>query len=201
MSSWDRQAVLERFGALFAAAENEEALAEELGTPTKQAIELARTYVPSPAPRRSEAAPEVSAEPEVSVPEQFTMDLTPEQAEPVPEKKTVRKVSGGALAVYLIPAIVIGLPVTVALVCVGVPFLAGGAALIVEAVKTALSVIAALALVSDILVTLGGALVLCALGLLLCWLGIWISVELGCLWVEKVLLALGRKLCVKEVAA
>ena len=129
------------------------------------------------------------------------MDLTSEQTEPETEKKTVRKVSVGAVAAYLIPAVVIGLPVTVVLVCIGVPFLAAGAALIVEAVKSALAVIAALALVSDVLVTLGAALVLCALGVLLCWLGLWISMELGSIWVEKVVLALGRKLCVKEVAA
>ena len=52
MSSWDRQAVLEKYEALFAAAEDPDALTEELGTPTKLAIDLAATYVPTPAPRR-----------------------------------------------------------------------------------------------------------------------------------------------------
>lgn len=199
MSSWDRQTALERYTALFDAAEDEEALAEELGTPTKLAIELARTYVPTtaPAPR---AEPETAETPE-EVPEQISWDLNPEPKAEETAPATVRKLSGGALAAYLVPAIVIGLPVTVALVCLGIPFLAAGAALIVAAVKEALAVAAALGLVSDILLTLGAALAVCAVGLLLCWLGLWISMELCYLWVAKVVVALGRKLCVKEVAA
>lgn len=197
MSSWDRQTAMERYGALFAAAEDEEALMEELGTPTKLAIELARTYVPTPAPApRTEPVP--SAAPET--PEQISWDLNPETPQ-TQETKTVRKLSGGALALYLIPAIVIGLPIAVALVCVGLPFLCGGAGLIVTAVRETLAVISALRLASDVLLTLGGTCVLCALGLLLCWLGLWISMELCYVWVAKAVVGLGRKLCVKEVAA
>ena len=203
MSSWDRQDALKQYAALFDEAEDEEALIEKLGTPTKQAIELARSYVPSPAPA-PKAEPETPAEAESAeeVPEQISWDLDPEpetseEAAPV----TVRKLSGGVLAAYLVPAIVIGLPVTVLLVCIGLPFLAAGAALITAAVKEALTVIAALSLVSDILLTAGAALALCALGLVLCWLGLWISMELCYLWTAKVVVALGKKLCVKEVSA
>ena len=187
---------MNRYRDLFAAAEDQEALAEALGTPTKLAIELARNYAPTSAPGRDAA---VTAEPEAPAPEQFRMDLDPE-APAAPGAKPVRRVSKAALTAYLLPALVIGLPVTVVLLCLGIPILAAGAALIVDAVKTAMAVIAALVLVSDVLVTLGAALLLCALGLLLCWLGIWISVELARVWVEKVVLALGRRLCVKEVA-
>ena len=197
MSSWDRQATVSRYRALFASAEDQDALTEELGTPTKLAIKLARNYMPTSAYERD---PAEIAEPEAQAPEQFQMDLGTEPEAPEPAVKTERRVSWGAVAAYLVPAVVIGLPVAVVLLCVGIPFLAAGAALIAEAAKTAMTVIAALALVSDVLVTLGAALVLCGLGLLLCWLGIWISAELGWLWVGKVVVALGRRLCVKEVA-
>ena len=198
MSAWDRSAALERYAALFSAAEDEEALAEELGSPTKQAIELARTYVPT-APSRRESSPAASGEDE---PEQLRMELepapVPEQPEPVYRTRSVLSV--GALAAYLIPVILIGLPVTLALIGVGLPILAVGGALIVETVKSVLSVISALTLVSDVLMTLAVGLLVSALGLLLLFLGLWISISLSRLWVEKVLIALGRRLCVKEVA-
>ena len=202
MSAWDRQDALKQYAAMFDAAEDESALIDRLGTPTKQAIELARKYVPSPAPApkaRQDVPAEAAAE---EVPEQICWNLEPEPetpAEAVPE--TVRKVSGGALAAYLLPAIVIGRPMAVLLVCVGLPFLAAGAALIAAAVKTALAVIAALRLISDVLLTAGAALALCALGLVLCWLGLWISMELCYLWTAEVVVALGRRLCVREVSA
>ena len=50
MSSWDRQAALRKYRALFAASVDEEALMDELGTPTKVAIELAASYVPTRPP-------------------------------------------------------------------------------------------------------------------------------------------------------
>ena len=208
MSSWDRQETVSHYAAVLDEAADTDAMIEELGTPTKLAIELARTYQPSAAPERAEE-PELAAEtetetepePEQELPGQLCLDLEPEQELPEPQPRKERRVSKGALAAYLIPAILIGLPITVAALCLGLPILAAGAALVVEAVKAALAVIAALSLVSDILLMLGGALILCALGLLLCWLGIWISVELGYLWVDRVVFGLGRKLCVKEVAA
>lgn len=195
MSFWDRQAVLNRYSALFDEAEDENALMEELGTPTKLAVELARTYVPSAPPSKVE-----EPAPLEEVPEQICLDLSQETpAEEAP--KTVRSVSRGALVAYLIPAILIGLPITVALVCLGLPFLAAGAAVIAAAVKETLTIIAALSLVSDILLAIGAALALCAVGLMLCCFGLWISMELCWLWVGKTVVALGRKLCVKEVPA
>jgi len=50
MSSWDRQATLEQYAAMFREAEDEEALIEKLGSPTKLAIGLAGHYVPTAAP-------------------------------------------------------------------------------------------------------------------------------------------------------
>lgn len=211
MSSWDREAALEHYGAMLAESEDPEALMEALGTPTKLAIELARAYVPSPAPEPEPAPeltdedwtrPETGAEPEPTifaedVPEQIHWELDPEpEAAEAPTQQVLR---GGALAGYLIPAVVIGLPVAVLLICLGLPFILGGGALVIGAVQQALKMLPLLPLISDILLTVGGALCACAVGLLLCWLGLWLSMELCWLWVDKVLLALGRKLCVKEV--
>ena len=235
MSSWDRQAALKKYQAMFAASADEEALIEELGTPTKLSVELAAAYVPSPSPSALALAleqcpvaledmlrdPGVLAadltEPEPPAPE--TAGLKPEtwvfeqmeltETEPAPEAPAAqacdtpprRVVKGGALALYLIPAIVIGLPVAVVLVCLGIPFLAAGAATVFAAVLAALRIFGHLHLVSDMFLTGGAALVACAVGLLLSWFGLWLSMELCWLWVGKALTGLGRKLCVREEAA
>ena len=198
MSSWDRQDTLKKYDALLSSAEDPEAMMEELGTPTRLAIELARTYVPSAAPDPAAAAPEDEAE---EAPEQFTLDLEPEKKLPEPEPVYVEKTRTGALIAYLIPAIIIGLPVALALICVGLPFLAAGAAGIAFAVMSALAAVGMLSLVSDILLTLGAALVLCAVGLLLCWFGLWLSITLCRLWIGGAVVGLGRKLCVKKEVA
>ena len=197
MSSWDRQDALKKYEALLSSAEDPEAMMEELGTPTRLAIDLARTYVPSHAPD-----PAAATEPEQDeVPEQFTLDLEPEKETSQPEPVYEEKTKTGALIVYLIPAVIIGLPVALALICVGLPFLAAGAAGIAFAVKSALAAVGMLSLVSDILLTLGAALVLCAVGLLLCWFGLWLSITLCRLWIGGAVVGLGRKLCVKKEVA
>ena len=203
MSSWDREATLARYDAMFSESEDPEALMESLGTPTRVAIELARTYVPSPAPVReagedADPVEAADAHPAADMPEQIHWELDPEPENTV-EVPTKRVVNGGALAGYLVAAVLIGLPVAVFLICLGLPFMLAGGALVATAVRQALSMIALLPLISDILLTLGGALCACALGLLLFWLGLWLSMELCWLWADRVLLGLGRKLCTKEV--
>ena len=202
MSAWDREATLAQYDAMLSESEDPEALMESLGTPTRLAIDLARSYVPSPAPVQTpaeaegdETAPVQEAEPE---PEQIQWDLDPEpeKIEAIPTKRVVK---GGALAGYLVPAILIGLPVAVLLICLGLPFMLAGGALVATAVQQTLRMIALLPLISDILLTVGAALVISAVGLLLFWLGLWISMELCWLWADKVLLGLGRKLCTEEV--
>ena len=243
MSSWDRQAALKKYQALIDAAPDEEALFEELGTPTKLAIDLAASYVPSPSPSmRAEAllrcpvaledlldAPGVLAadlsapepeeaepaedaaprpetwvfDPEPAAAPELTADAgeaaLPAEAPAAPEARV--RVRGGALAAYLVPAILIGLPVTVALVCLGLPFLCGGAAVIVGAVYGGIQVITRLTLVSDMLLSGGFMLLLCAAGLVLCWFGLWLSMELCWLWAGRCVCGLGRRLCMREEAA
>lgn len=217
MSAWDREAAMAGYLQQFQDSPDPEALMEELGTPTRLAIELARSYVPSPAPVREEPEPEQLPEeadlsdlgpempapaeetaPEV-VPEQISwdLDLTPEEPAVPVTQVVVRR---GALAAYLVPAILIGLPVAVALVCLGLPFILAGGAACGLALHQLLQMLPLLPLISDVLLTCGAAVCVCALGLLLLWLGLWLSMELCWLWADKVLLALGRKLCLKEVA-
>ena len=233
MSSWDRQDALKKYRAMFAASADEQALMEELGTPTKQAIELAATYVPTRPPSALAQAleecpvaledllrdpnalaadltaplPAAEADPEAPKPETWVFDAAPEppaaketETEAAPEPPRSR-IKAGALAAYLVPAIVIGLPVAVLLVCLGLPFLGAGAALIFTAALQALRFVGQLRLVSDMLLTVGTALVAGAVGLLLCWFGLWLSMELCWLWVGKALTGLGRRLCLREEAA
>ena len=91
MSSWDRQAVLEEYSARFAAAEDPEALIEELGTPTRVAYVLAQSYVPTPAPvPASETVPEAPAA--ASAPENAP-DQAEEQSAPADLDRLLEEVS------------------------------------------------------------------------------------------------------------
>ena len=234
MSSWDRQAALKKYRALFVSCKDGEALMEELGTPTKLAIELAASYVPTRPPSALASAlaecpvaledllrdPGALAadmttpapgelQPETWVFEQTeiaevtgaeTPDEEPEQ-EQEPEPEPRGRVKRGALIAYLIPAIVIGLPIAVLLICIGLPFIAAGAALIITAATQALRVVGQLRMASDMLLTGGAALVVTAVGLALCWLGLWLSMELCWLWVGRALTGLGRRLCLRREAA
>ena len=166
------------------AAELTDPMPEAGETPALQPETWVFDSLPEPTPDREPAADEMSA------PE--------EPEEPVPPRSRVRT---GALIAYLIPAIAIGLPVAVLLVCIGLPFLAGGAGLIWGAVHGALQIIGQLRLVSDMLLTVGAVLVACGVGLALCWLGLWLSMELCWLWVGRALTGLGRRLCLRKEAA
>ena len=122
-----------------------------------------------------------------------------EESEPAKPKRRVR--AFGLIGAILF-GLVIGLPVAILLICVGIPFSALGVAVVALAVWVAMSTIGLLAMFSDVLVIVGGGLVLCALGLLLVWFGLWVSFELGYLWISGAVLRLGRALTYKkEVAA
>ena len=73
--------------------------------------------------------------------------------------------------------------------------------LIVTTVLQALRFISQLRLVSDMLLTGGAALIAGAVGLALCWFGLWLSLELCWLWVGRALIGLGRRLCIREESA
>ncbi len=230
MSSWDRQAALKKYRTLFSAAPDTEALIAQLGTPTKLAIDLAAVYVPTAAPSvlaeallkcpvaledllrdpralAADLAEETRRETDAPQPETWVFPAAepapapePEDTEPEPQPARTG-IRTGALLAYLLPAVVIGLPVAVLLVCIGLPFILGGAGIACAAVYAALQVFGQLRLVADVLLTAGAALVAAAVGVLLFWFGLWLSSELCWLWVGKGVVGLGKRLCVRKEAA
>ncbi len=228
MSAWDRRDTLQKYDALFDEAANIEELVESIGTPTKLAISLALNYVPSPAPEiipveapAEEPEPELEGEfPLINAPEgeeaeaavaegeerssEGELSAVAEEelpAEPV-APKSGRKVRFFGLLASMLFTLVIGIPVAIVLICLGLPFVVGGLGLGAGVVWAAVSAIPMLALFSDILAIIGVGLILMAIAILLIWFGLWVSFELGYLWISGVILRLGRALTYKkEVAA
>ena len=209
MSSWDRQDAMARYAARFDEAEDVDALIESLGTPTRVAFVLAQDYVPSPPPARP--APDPAAELEQTLADfdenaPAPAELTVEAVEipaPAPEEEPAGphlRWKPGATAAWCAGGVVIGLPVAVALICLGIPFIAAGAGAAFYAVKMALAALRTLRLISDMLVVIGGGLAACAAGLVVAWFGVWLSLELGWLWIGRVVFGLGKKVCTEEVA-
>lgn len=224
MSAWDRKDTLQKYEAIIDSYTDFEELVANIGTPTKLAISLALNYVPSPAPEiipveAAEEEPvkelegeyplinagegEESPDPEGAAPaNEETLGAEEEEEPEIPAPRSGRKVRFFGLLASVIFTLVIGIPIAVVLICLGLPFVVGGLGLGAGVVWAAVSAIPMLALFSDILAVIGVGLVLIALALLLLWFGLWVSFELGYLWISGVVLRLGRALTYKkEVAA
>lgn len=224
MSAWDREAMLERYKRQFGGRMSDEEVIETLGSPTQAAINIARTYVPSPRPETwGEDAPEppdAAEEDMPALPEETgpvfdgADELPPELrgagearadslADPEAEEEAERPESAGpkyrirpaALTVYILAALLIGLPVMLLLIAVGAPLMALGGGMAAGAVYACMRLIMRLSMVSDMLLMGGAALVLVGIGLLVFWLGLWISISLGRVWAGGVVIRLGDKLC------
>ena len=158
--------------------------------------------IPAPEPEPASAPapepiPEVKPEP---APAPEVVPAAP--AQPVPPAKPDKVKKGrfapGGFILFLILLLLIGIPVTIAALCVGLPFLAGGAGLIALAVPFALRAISSLKLIADLLLVFGSGLAASAIGLLLAAFGLWLSLTLAWLWLDKVVFRLGRRLCRKK---
>ena len=197
MSPWDRKVELRRYERMFDLAADPDKLIEDLGTPTKVAVELARDYVASPPPEASNWDEFQKEQPLPDAPEDAG-ELA-EEASAVPEaekeQKPKRRARPGGVAGFALFTLVIGVPVAVALVCIGLPFLALGVSLIAAAVSTVLQNIGAFRLASDLLLALGGGMAAAAAGLFLAWFGLWLSITLCRLWIAKVMIPLANTLC------
>ena len=248
MSSWDREATLDRYEAMFDDAGDPEAVMEKLGSPTKVAVELAQDYVssrppgeavdrdapeievisleqllaeedagvslappplpaetagteaPAPLPAEAEETEPPAPEEKAEAPDAPAAEAPPE---PVPDKPPAppawdppapEKPGGAAFPVYVVLAVLIGLPVALVLFCLGVPFMAAGALLIVRTISTVPGMFASFNLLSDVLLVAGAGLALLGLGLLLVWFGIWLSLTLCRLWIFRLILPLGRRI-------
>ena len=119
---------------------------------------------------------------------------------PLDEGKTVRKLNPLLLILYLIPAIPVGVAVTALLLVPAVVFLALGVAVIGAGVLLLISAFGSFAMLSDILVVLGGSLIVLAFGILFAWLFVWF-IGVAIVGFIRALCRLGRKWCSKEVAA
>jgi len=212
MSAWDRRDTLQKYDALFDEAPDTEEFIASVGSPTKLAISLAANYVPSPPPASIPVDPEEAEEAEhlaeenteiapVEGEETALYQEEEEAIEKVPSQPAKRVRFFGLLFSFIF-TLVIGIPVALMLICIGLPFIVGGLGLGAGIVWAALAAIPMLTLFSDILAFLGAGLVLLAIALLLFWFGLWLSFELGYLWIGGVVLRLGRALTYKkEVAA
>lgn len=103
--------------------------------------------------------------------------------------------------IYTILAIVIGLPITIVLICIGIPFITAGGVLVAFIFWLAFFIISGLSMVSDILMCAGIALVVCAIGLVLFWFGLWLSISLAKGFISGCVLRPGHRLCVKKEEA
>ena len=212
MSPWDRRAEIRRYERMFDITPDEDALIEELGTPTKVAVELARDYVATPPPETLDLQlpwekQEPAAEAETRQTEEKVSEIAaeveavltpPPSPPPQPPKRELR---GGGVFAFVLLTLAIGLPVFAVLLCIGVPILAGGIGCIGIAVEQVLHSVGRFNLFSDLLLVWGSGLVIAGVGLLLAWIGIWISLSLCRLWIEKVLAPLAIALCVKKEVA
>ena len=201
MSAWDRRDTLAKFEAMFDGAENEEALIEELGNPTKQAIELAVSYVPTPPPAAiavEEVSETAEEEAESEGEEEAVEETVAEEAAPEKPKKKIRPFG---LIVSILFGVVIGLPIAIILVLLGVPFIALGVAVVGADVWACVSTIPALTMLSDILVVGGAGCIIGGIGLFIAWFGLWLSLELGWLWIGGAVMGLGRALTYKKEVA
>lgn len=241
MSSWDRQATLDRYEAMFDEGGDPEAVMERLGSPTKAAVELAKDYIssrppgeavdrdepeievisleqllaeedagvslteaplpaespesPAPAETEAPAVPVVMETPETAPDMPETVPDAPDRDAPVSEPPVPEKAGGGAaLTVYWVLAVLIGLPVTIVLFCIGLPFPVAGVVIIAHTIRIVPALFGSFNLLSDALLTAGAGVVLLALGLLLIWFGIWLSLTLCRLWIFKLILPLGRRI-------
>jgi len=228
MSDEDRQRTIDKYNRMFNKAADEDEFMARLGTPTRVAITLAGEYVPStPEQRAAEDAEREAFEAqdklfEGSEPSSAEADIiaqvnaisgiinnepasnpdveTEVESEPeaVPQRKT-RRVKGGLLVIYTLLSIIIGLPIAILLVLIGLAVAAPGVG-IGFVVYTALpQIIAPLSLFSDMALAVGAAFIVCAVALVLIWLGLWLSITLAKLWIGGAIFRLGAKLCIKEV--
>lgn len=136
----------------------------------------------------------LQVEPEDAVPAEY-MEM--EEESPAPSRRKARPV---ALVFYIIASVIIGLPIALILILIGVPFLLLGGGVIVGAIYAAAHIIPALSMFSDVFLVAGTGLGIAGIGLLIAWFGFWVSIELGCAWIGGVIFRLGGKLCFKKEA-
>lgn len=178
----------------------EEPVPTEEPAPTEELESVEESApVEEPAPAEEPAPTEEPApaeEPNDGTFEEYGLSDAEEAAE---ERRTQRKTNVPLLILYLIIAIPLGIVGVALVIAIGAVVIAAAAAAAFCGVKLFVFAFSGLTVFADIFITAGAALVCCAVALLLLWFGVW-GIASGVSGVIVGLKALGRKLCVKEVA-
>ena len=172
----------------------EEPAPAEESVPTEE-LESVEESAPVEEPVPTEE-PAPAEEPNDGTFEEYGLSDAEEAAE---ERRTQRKTNVPLLILYLIIAIPLGIVGVALVIAIGAVVIAAAAAAAFCGVKLFVFAFSGLTVFADIFITAGAALVCCAVALLLLWFGVW-GIASGVSGVIVGLKALGRKLCVKEVA-
>lgn len=222
----DRQLILQHYNELLDNAEDEQAMLDSFGSPTKLAVTISRDYRRENPPEDifnapAEDAPveetpveEVPAEeaPVEEVPvEEAPVEEAPVEEAPVEEAPveevlsepylpaTRKKTSVGLLILYLIFAIPIGLALLLIITAVNLIILAAAVSVTAAAVAGLGFAFSGITVLADILVVFGGSAVLLALAILLLWFSIWLII-ISYRGLFRGITGLGRRICVREVS-
>ena len=211
MTARDRDAAVAEYEAMLDAAEDEQALLRSLGTPLRVAVQLSRGYERPEGEEMWEEQELVSLDVPGTPPQ--PVHLTAErstghknrrkkQTKPPkpadPDAGKVFRLRPAALTVYLLGCVVIGLPVAVVQAAVFLTVAGCGAGVIAAGVVALKVSMWGLAVIADLMLLWGSALLLFAVGLLLLWLGIWLLAGgLGgyIRWIVRT----GRRFCRREI--
>ena len=181
--------------AAFEAAFNEPAPVEEARPQTEaEAFEAEAEAEAANVPDLAEALRRADASDDET---SFDSDDAPEEALDEPETET--KVLGGRVFLYLIiPGLVIGLPIFLALFALSLVFLAVGVAAMACAIGVISSAFIGFTVVADMLLVLGAGASVFAVALVLLWFGIWFLIAVAFGWV-RLMTRLGVRFTRKEV--
>lgn len=226
VQSEDKSKILQHYNELLDSAEDEQAMLDSFGSPTKLAVMISRDYrqgrdvfapcegsarpeekseeAPPPEEPPAVEEPSVQEAPEENAPaEEVPAEEAPaeEQTEPVeePAPQVETKTNIALLIPYLIVAIAVGAAVILAITAAVLFFLPVGALFAFVGVKGIALVFSGMTVLADILVIGGGAAAVLGLAILFIWFAVWLILR-GYRGIVRGLKALGRKLCVKEVS-
>lgn len=150
----------------------------------------------SEAPESDEAEAEESGETEAQPEPEEAEDAAVEEVPAEPVK--VRKTNAALLVLYLIFAIPIGLLLYALLITLDLALLCVGLGVAAAAAQTLSFAFSGMAVFADTILVFGAGLVAAAVALVLLWFAIWLSIkDIGAL--SRGIVALGRKVCVREV--
>ena len=192
MSAWDREEAVKRYAWRLRRSSDPVALMRHFGSPTKVAVELAKGYVSSPPPPGFLDTERSFAEAEdTDAAEGGASEDGPDSLE-----RFGGEASGAGPAgrfFFLLFAVVIGAPVALALLALGLPFVGAGVGVVMAAAAAVGAQVGALPLLSDVLLLSGAGLAILGVGILVVWFGVWLGFSLCRLWLGGVVGALGKR--------